>query len=148
GQMSCWWKNVVIALLFAVLCYDDLLAYPAGAVFFVPVIAAYCCALLFTSTTRQETLCKVTTSIVLASFLLLSGFVQFFAALYGYAFGEYFKQFTMAARDLLNGTLLATRFDADFRAPLIFIISIAMLLYAIVRLGGDARRVALAVLTC
>src|SRR5262249_25045413 len=48
GQMSCWWKNVVIALLFAVLCYDDLLAYPAGAVFFVPVIAAYCCALLFT----------------------------------------------------------------------------------------------------
>jgi hypothetical protein len=150
GQMSRWWKNVVIALLFAIFCYDDLLAYPAGAVFFVPVIAVYCCALLFTSTTRQEALWKVTTSIVLASCLLLSGFAQFFAALYGYAYGEYFKQFTdiMSARDLLSGTLLATRFDADFRAPLISIISIAMLLYAIVRLGGDARRVALAVLTC
>ena len=53
-----------------------------------------CCGLLFMSTTRQETLWKITTSIVLASCLLLSGFAQFFATLYGYAFEEYFKQFT------------------------------------------------------
>jgi hypothetical protein len=38
------------------------------------------------STTRQETL--------FASCLLLNGFAQFFATLYGHAFGEYFKQFT------------------------------------------------------
>ncbi|MFA6268002.1 MAG: hypothetical protein WC670_20075, partial [Pseudolabrys sp.] len=51
-------KNVLVALVFAFGSCLAVFAYPAGAVFFVPIIAVYCAVFLLTSRARNEAIWK------------------------------------------------------------------------------------------
>src|SRR5262249_45493795 len=110
-----------------------------------------CLAFFFTSVVRAEWMWKGAVCAAVAVAMLAAKVPQFFANLYAYSFGSYFVDFLLriSAFESFRGTFVVTgRGGGDFRAFLIFIVSMATVAVVAFRGTGALRRFAIAVLVC
>jgi hypothetical protein len=151
GQSKSAVTNILYGIGFALGCFLAVLGYPVGGIYFVPLIALYCLAFFLTSVARAEWMWKGAVCAAVAVAMLAAKVPQFFANLYAYSFGSYFAAFLLrlSAFESFRSTFVVTgRGDGDFRAFLIFIVSMATVAVVAFRGTGALRRFAIAVLVC
>jgi hypothetical protein len=149
GQCGGVVRNGLVSFAFALGCFLAVVAYPAGGVYFVPLMAVYCAVFLFTSAGRPEWAWKLIICAVVAAAALLLKVPQFFAYLYGYTFGSHFIDFMQAPPSaLINDTFMVSVRGFEWRRVLIFFVSIATAVVMAARGPRPLRRFSLALLAC
>lgn len=142
-------RNALASLAFAFGVALAVIGYPAGGVYFVPLIAVYCAVFLFTSRGRTEWGWKFAVAAVVAVAALGLRVPQFFSQLYGYTFGSYFSDtFEVPPAVLIHDTFAIVVRGFDWRRALFFFGALAMAVYLVRRPPRPLARFALAVLVC
>jgi hypothetical protein len=142
-------SNALAICTFSFGCYLAVIVYPAGAIYFIPLIAVYCAVFLFTSETKTEWIWKGGACAVIAAIMLAFKVPQFFVNLYSYTFGSYFLAFLRApASALLHDTFMVAARGFDLRGELVFFVAIFTAFVVAVRGAGALRRFSLALLVC
>lgn len=152
------WINISAAVIFAVGSFAIVLGYPVGAVFFVPLVAIYCAAFLFTSH-GQELAWKVSTGVVLGAAMLAVHVPSFLIYLYSYTFSDYFFELFRlgsAAHPIPPYSLLTVIWQDilsfahanDYRTFFVFNVAMLCAAWAALRGSGPLRRIAVACLAC
>lgn len=137
-------RNLAAGLGFAAGAFAVVLAYPVGAVYFVPLMLLYCAALLLTSERKAEFVWKIATCAAVGVAMLALRVPQFFLNLYLYTFGTYFPT---DGNPLTSNSLVASHFQ-DSRGLFFFLIAFLAIIVA-ARHGTIAlRRLAIATLVC
>ena len=149
GQGRDWLRNALAGFFFAAGVALAVIGYPAGAVYFVPIIAVYCAVFLFTSRGRTEWGWKLAVAAVVGVAALLLRVPQFFSLLYGYTFGSYFfDYFEAPTMALIHDTFAIVVRGFDWRRVLFFFGGMAMAAVLVRRGPRPVARFALAVLVC
>jgi hypothetical protein len=142
-------RNVLTALAFALGSLLAVFAYPAGAVYFVPIIAVYCAVFVVTSGTRREAVWKLATGIGVAGIMLALQVPRFFANLYGYTYGSFFFEHVRApTAGLIADTFMIGSRGFDLRAVFVFFVAMVTAIVLASRGQGAIRRFALGILVC
>lgn len=142
-------RNGLAALAFAIGALLTVFAYPAGAVYFAPIIAVYCAVFLFTSRARGEVIWKLASGGVAAAIMLALGVPRFFVNLYGYTFGSFFfEQVRAPTVALIADTFMIGSRGFDPRAVFVFFVAMVAAIVLASRGRGPIRRFALGVLVC
>ena len=92
GQRPSWVGNFAAGSGFVLGSASAVLGYPAGGIFFIPLILVYCVVLLLTSTSQRELAWKVSTVVLLATVGIVAHIPQFLYNLYAYSFDSYFME--------------------------------------------------------
>jgi hypothetical protein len=148
GQKHTMLANAVLGLGFAILCYLVLLAFPAGAIFSVPIIALYCLAFFITSTNRKEFWWKTGTTCLLAAAMVTTKIPTFVLNLYAYSWGSYFVDLVSTTERLTTAkwsSLAISQFEIDPRITLVIALSLGTASFIVVRGSGPLRRLAFSV---
>ncbi len=151
--------NILLAAAFWIFCYLVLLAFPAGAVFAVPVIAIYCAAFLLSAASRAELLWKAGGATALTVAFLVTHIPTFFTNLYNYTFSTFLQAASGPApwsqvlgRPFSADSNIATVYMQDHafdpRILFVWIVSIACACVTIFKGSGLLRRVAIGVVFC
>jgi hypothetical protein len=152
GQRSTVLSNSVLGLGFAVLCYLVLLAFPAIALFSVPVIFFYVSVFLLTSRSAREFGYKAVVSGLLAAAMLLTNMPNFLINLYSYSYGVYLPLnppwVEQASWHLLRSSAAFFSFYGDLRVIFLFAVSFATMIFLSARSSGALQRFAIAGLVC
>lgn len=149
GGCSSALRNLVVALAFALGSFLAVFAYPAGAVYFVPIIAVYCAVFVVTSRTRGEVIWKLATGASVAAIMLALNVPHFFQNLYGYTYGSYFfEHFRAPAAGLIADTFMIGSRGFDPRAVFVFFVAMVTAIVLAARGQGPVRRFALGILVC
>ncbi|MBS0245872.1 MAG: hypothetical protein JSR61_04565 [Proteobacteria bacterium] len=142
-------RNALCVLAFALGVGLAVFAYPAGAVYFVPLIGVYCAVFLATSRSRDEAIWKLSVGGVVAVILLALQVPRFFLNLYGYTFGSiFFAQVREPATALINSTFMIDARGFDPRAAFVFFVSIAAAVVLASRGTVAVRRFAMGIVVC
>jgi hypothetical protein len=149
GQAPTRLRDIVAVIVAVVGCFEPILGYPAGGVYFIPMIAVCCFGLLITVSTRREFIWKVGFGVALFVVMLALRVPEFFRALYGYSVGSYlFDAVRMDSFELFKTNFMATQHDLDARGLFVYLVSFAALLIGFIKGAGGVRRIAGAVLLC
>jgi hypothetical protein len=151
--------NVLLAAAFWILCYLVLLAFPAGAVFAVPIIAIYCAVFLFSAASRAELLWKGAGAAALAVAFLITHIPTFFTNLYSYTFSTFLQAepgpapwWQVLERPFSADSNIATVYmqahALDRRMFFVWIVSIICACITIFKSSGLLRRLAIGVVSC
>lgn len=142
-------KNGLAALAFAVGVLLTVFAYPAGAVYFVPIIGVYCAVFLFTSTARREVVWKLAAGGIVGLIMVALDAPRFFVNLYGYTYGSFFFEHVRAPTvALVADTFMIGSRGLDPRAMFVFFVAMVTAIVLASRGQGPVRRFALGVLVC
>lgn len=142
-------KNGLVSLTFAVGILLTAFAYPAGAVYFVPIIGVYCAVFLFTSMARREIVWKLVAGGIVAAIMVALDTPRFFANLYGYTFSSFFFEHIHAPTvALIADTFMIGSRGLDPRAVFVFFVAMVTAIVLATRGQGPVRRFALGILTC
>ncbi len=142
-------KNVGAALGFAIGAILTVLAYPAGAVYFVPIIAVYGAVFVLTSRARGELVWKLAAGAVVAALMLALHVPRFFENLYGYTFGSFFFEHVRASSSgLIADTFMIASRGFDLRAVFVFFVSIVAAIVLSTQGTVPVRRFAKGILAC
>ncbi len=147
GRQRSFIKNVSASAGFGVGAFAVVLAYPVGAVFFVPILALYCLALFVTSESRRELLWKAVASALVLAIMIIVRVPQFLYNLFSYAFGAYFFDLTPEGISLPGNFLFLGHIN-DLRGLFLWLVSFAALALAALKGHGALRRLAIAALVC
>ena len=148
GRMRSSVVNAIAGVGFASGAFAIVLAYPVGAVFFVPILALYCLGFLLTSENWRELRWKVGAATLVAVLVLAARVPEFVINLYAYSFGRYFAEFSLDSPSTFRGNFLAASHIGDPRGLLAFVIAFGALAIAARAATGTLRRIALAALVC
>jgi len=142
-------RNALAALAFALGSMLAVFAYPAGAIYFLPIIAIYCAVFLATSRTRGEVIWKLATGASVAAIMLALNVPQFFENLYGYTYGSFFFEHVRApTAGLIADTFMIGSRGFDPRAVFVFFVALVVAIVLAARGQGAIRRFALGILVC
>ncbi|MBS0534151.1 MAG: hypothetical protein JSR72_08845 [Proteobacteria bacterium] len=142
-------RNALCVLAFAAGAGLAVFAYPAGAVYFVPIVGVYCAVFLLTSRSRGEAIWKLAAGGGVTLAMLALQVPRFFINLYGYTFGSYFfEQVRAPAASLIGATFMIDARDFDLRAVFVFFVSIMAALVLAGRGPAPVRRFAIGILAC
>lgn len=149
GQYKTVVTNILVSGVFALGCYLAVFAYPAGAIYFIPLIALYCAVFFFTSDGRSEWAWKAVVCAIVAAVVLALKVPQFFVNLYGYTYGSFFLEHLRApTATLLHDTFAVAVRGFDLRRALVFFVAIATALVMISRGPRALRRFSIAFVAC
>ena len=149
GQLPTVLLNIVAVIVAVIGCFEPILGYPAGAVYFIPLVAVCCFGLLLTATTRREFVWKAAFGGGLLILMLALRVPQFFHALYQYSVGSYlFDSVRMDSSELFKTNFMATQHDLDPRGLFVYLASFFAVLIGFLKGTGGLRRLAGAVLLC
>ena len=142
-------RNALAALAFALGSMLAVFAYPAGAVYFAPIISVYCAVFVVTSRTRGEVIWKLATGTGVAGMMLALQVPRFFENLYGYTYGSYFFEHVRAPTvALIADTFMIGSRGFDPRAVFVFFVALVAAIVLASRGQGPVRRFALGILVC
>jgi hypothetical protein len=145
-------KDIAISVAFWAVVLDVLMAFPAAALFSIPVIGLYCLAFVITAENAKELLWKLGSGALLTVAMLLLHFPTFFRNLYDYCFGAYFSEAVNKPdpTEMLQYQTMATAFFNiyDLRPFLLIAVAVGAAGFLAVRGSGALRRFAIAALTC
>lgn len=140
-------RNALAALAFALGSFLAVFAYPAGAVYFVPIIAVYCAVFVLTSRARSETVWKLAAGAAVGALMLALNVPRFFENLYGYTFGSFFfEQVRAPTPGLIADTFMIASRGVDLRAVFVFFVAMAATIVLAARGTGPVRRFAIGIL--
>jgi hypothetical protein len=149
GQARTLPLNIAAVVIAVIGCFEPILGYPAGAVYFIPLVAVCCFGLLLTVTTRREFVWKVAFGAGLLAVMIGLCVPDFFRGLYQYSVGSYlFDAVRMDSSELFKTNFMATQHDLDPRGLFVYLVSFAGVLIGFLKGSGGLRRLAGAVLIC
>jgi len=135
--------------VFAAGCFEAILGYPVGGVYFIPIIALYCGAFTLTIASLREFVWKCCVGVTLLVVMFALSVPEFFRSLYGYSVGSYFFEAVRGdTKDLFIANFMVTIHGFEFRALIVYIVSFATVIVAALKGSGGLRRLAIAALVC
>lgn len=141
-------SNIALGIGFAAGSFLVVFAIAVGAIFFVPLTAAYCLGFCITIESRAEFIWKMGVSAVVTLAMIIARAPQFIITLYEYTFSAYFYEFSADIPATFESDFLFASHIHDLRGLFVYFISFGAIVLVALKGRTTLRRVAIAALVC